>query len=43
VYVADEKVKIDSAEYAAANYMQPYNTRVARTKEEAYALLSENV
>ena len=43
VYVADEKVKIDSAEYAAANYMRPYNTRVARTKEEAYAMLSENL
>jgi hypothetical protein len=42
VYVADELVKIESAQYAAENYMKPYNTRVARTKEEAYAMLHEN-
>jgi hypothetical protein len=41
VYVADETIKKESAEYAATNYMKPYNTRVARTKEEAYAMLSE--
>ncbi len=39
VYVADEDVRISSAEYAAANYMKPYNTRIARTREEAYAML----
>ncbi len=42
VYVADELVKKESAQYAAENYMQLYNTRVARTKEEAYAMLQEN-
>jgi hypothetical protein len=42
VYVANELVKIESAQYAAENYMNPYNTRVARTKEEAYAMLHEN-
>ncbi len=42
VYVADEKVKKESAEYAAISYMMPYNTRVASTKEEAFAMLSEN-
>jgi hypothetical protein len=42
VYVADEKIKKESAEYAAENYMMPYNTRVASSKEEAYAMLSEN-
>ena len=41
VYVADEPVKKESAEYAAENYMSPYNTRVATTKEEAYAMLQE--
>ena len=42
VYVADDIMKKESAEYAAENYMQPYNTRVASTKEEAYAMLQEN-
>jgi len=41
VYVADVKVKRESAEFAATFYMKPYNTRVARTKEEAYTMLSE--
>jgi len=39
VYVADDVRKWESAEYAASNYMKAYNTRVAHTKEEAYALL----
>ena len=43
VYVADERIKRESAEYAAENYMNPYNTRVASTKEEAYAMLHENL
>ncbi|KPJ95419.1 MAG: hypothetical protein AMJ53_02815 [Gammaproteobacteria bacterium SG8_11] len=42
VYVANEPMKRESAEYAAENYMKPYNTRVATTKEEAFALLYEN-
>ena len=40
VYVAHEKIKRGSAEYAAASYMKPYNTRVADTLEEAYAMLT---
>ena len=43
VYVADEYMKKESAEYAAESYMKPYNTRVASSKEEAYSMLSENV
>ena len=43
VYVADEIIKKESAEYAAENYMKPYNTRVASSKEEAYAMLRENI
>jgi hypothetical protein len=39
VYVVNDNKKKDSAEYAAASYMQRYNTRVASTKEEAYAML----
>ena len=42
VYVADDKVKKESAEYAASIYMKPYNTRVASTKEEAYTMLKVN-
>ena len=42
VYVADDKVKKESAEYAASIYMKPYNTRVASTKEEAYTMLRSN-
>jgi len=39
VYVVDDKRKKASAEFAATNYMERYNTRVASTKEEAYAML----
>ena len=42
VYVADELTKKESAEYAAENYMKAYNTRVARTKEEAYMMLRDD-
>ena len=42
VYVADENVKKACAKYAAEHYMEPYNTRVANSKEEAYAMLREN-
>jgi uncharacterized protein (DUF1330 family) len=41
VYVAAEPTKRESALYAAHNYMKAYNTRVASTKEEAYALLRD--
>ena len=41
VYVADNVIKKNSAEYAANHYMKLYNTRVAATKEEAYEMLSE--
>ena len=43
VYVADEKIKKESAEFAAASYMQPYNTRVANTIEEAYSILNDSL
>lgn len=39
VYVVDNEWKRESAQYAAKTYMQPYNARVANTKEEAYAML----
>ena len=39
VYVTDEPRKRESAVFAAQNYMKAYNTRVASTKEEAYAML----
>jgi hypothetical protein len=39
VYVADDETKRASAEYAATSYMRRYNTRVAGTREEAYAML----
>ena len=42
VYIADEPRKRESAEYAAENYMKIYNTRVASTKEEAYAMLRDS-
>ena len=41
VYVADKKIKRESAEYASETYMMPYNARVASTKEEAYAMLRD--
>ena len=39
IYVVDNEWKRDSAEYAAKSYMRLYNTRVASSKEEAYAML----
>ncbi|WP_455221148.1 hypothetical protein [Kaarinaea lacus] len=42
VYVANEPRKRESAEYAADNYMRAYNTRVASSKQEAYAMLKDN-
>ena len=39
VYVADDPRKWDSSLFAADSYMKSYNTRVARTKEEAYRML----
>ena len=42
VYVVDDMIKRNSAEYAASTYMKLYNTRVADSKEEAYEILSEN-
>lgn len=42
IYVADDSRKRESAEFAAENYMKSYNTRVARTKEQAYAMLTED-
>ena len=43
VYVVDKEIKRESAKYAAEHYMSPYNTRVASTKEEAYALLQKDL
>lgn len=39
VYVVDNKTKRASAEFAISDYMKPYNTRIARTREEAYMML----
>ena len=39
VYVVDNDWKRESAEYAAMTYMQKYNTRVADSKEDAFAML----
>ena len=41
VYLVNSDVKKASAEYAAASYMNPYNTRVATTIEDAFTMLSE--
>ncbi len=43
VYVVDNATKRASAEYAAQDYMQRYQTRVAGSKEEALALLAGEV
>jgi hypothetical protein len=40
VYVAENQSKRNNAKYAAETYMVKYNTRVAETKEAAYAMLS---
>lgn len=39
VYVVDDNRKKESAEYAAVSYMALYNTRVANSRDEAYAML----
>lgn len=39
VYVAETSIKKESAKYAAVSYMAKYNTKVATSKEEAYAIL----
>lgn len=39
IYVADTAIKKHSSEFAAKSYMEPYNTKVASTKEEAYKIL----
>lgn len=42
VYVVDNDWKRESAEFASMTYMQPYNTRVASTREEALAMLGRD-
>ena len=42
VYVVDNEIKRGAAKYAALTYMSLYNTRVASTKEEAFAMLSDD-
>ena len=42
VYIADNESKRNNAKYAAETYMVKYNTRVAGTKEAAYAMLTDN-
>lgn len=42
VYVVDTDAKQASAEFAVANYMKSYNTRIARNKKEAFAILISN-
>ena len=39
VYVVDNKIKRASAEFAAGSYMASYKTQIAKTKQEAVALL----
>ena len=41
VYVVDNDFKRRAAVYASETYMRKYNTRVAGTKEAAYAMLNE--
>jgi hypothetical protein len=42
IYVIDDKSKENAVRYAVETYMRKYNTRVASTKEEAYAMLTES-
>ncbi len=42
VYVADNESKRSGAQFAAETYMRKYNTRVASSKEAAYAMLNES-
>jgi uncharacterized protein YuzB (UPF0349 family) len=41
IYVAENQSKRNNAKYAAETYMRKYNTRVAGTKEAAFAMLSD--
>jgi len=41
VYIADTKIKRDSALYATKTYMTNYNAKVSESKEEAYSMLLE--
>ena len=43
VYVVDNESKRSAALYAAETFMSKYNTRVAGTKEAAYAMLHDNL
>lgn len=42
IYVIDNISQENALRYAALTYMDKYNTRVARSKEEAYAMLQES-
>ena len=42
IYVVDSITKNSSAEFAALTYMEPYNTRIASSKEEAYMMLMDS-
>lgn len=39
VYIANTERKIEASTYAANSYMQKYNAKVARSKEEAFGML----
>lgn len=39
VYVVNDEMKKESAEFAASSYMKRYNTKVVMTKEEALKVL----
>ena len=41
VYVIDNDWKRESAEYAAMTYMQKYHTKVANSREQAFAMLQK--
>ena len=41
VYVVDNKLKGQSAKYAALSYMKSYNTQVAKSVKEAYEKLKK--
>lgn len=42
IYVVDNEMKRASAEFAAESYMQPYNTCIVDSVNEAYEMLSTN-
>lgn len=43
VYVADSRVKKESALFASSTYMSHYNAKVADSREEAYSMLVDQV